>query len=41
MQARLTSANDPEEIKYMINKFLDQDPGLFNYPKPADFQTTA
>lgn len=41
MQAKVASASNPEEIKYIIDKIGGLDSGAFNYPKPADFHTTA
>lgn len=39
MQAKICNANNPEEIKYIIEQFIKDNTSAFNYPKPADFQT--
>lgn len=40
-QAKITNAKNSEEIKYILDEFLKEDPNAFNYPKPADFSSTA
>lgn len=35
VHSKITKANNPEEIKYLIETFIKANKNSFNYPKPA------
>lgn len=39
--SRITKATKPEDITYLIEKFLKEHQHAYNYAKPAEFHSTA